>query len=107
MKHLIISLIFLLFGSISFAQTDVELAEYYFNNGDFEQAKLYYEQIYKSDRSNKVYEKYLATLIALEELEEAEKMVKKKLKSSKVKAEAHVDLGALYKQFGDKDKANK
>ncbi|MDP4586820.1 MAG: hypothetical protein NWS86_01460, partial [Flavobacteriales bacterium] len=50
---------------------------------------------------------YLATLIALEELEEAEKMVKKKLKSSKVKAEAHVDLGALYKQFGDKDKANK
>lgn len=107
MKHLFLSLLFLLFGSISFAQTDVELAEYYFNNGDFEQAKLYYEQIYKSDRSNKVYEKYLATLIALEELEEAEKMVKKKLKSSKVKAEAHVDLGALYKQFGDIDKADK
>ena len=107
MKHLFLSLLFLLFGSISFAQTDVELAEYYFNNGDFEQAKLYYEQIYKSDRSNKVYEKYLATLIALEELEEAEKMVKKKLKSSKVKAEAHVDLGALYKQFGDRDKAEK
>ncbi|MGB1032154.1 MAG: hypothetical protein ACPGWM_06050, partial [Flavobacteriales bacterium] len=40
----------------SIAQSDKELAEYYFNNGEYEQAKLYYERIYKTDRTNKVYE---------------------------------------------------
>lgn len=107
MKCLLSSFFFLFLGSMVLAQSDLELAEYYFNNGDFEEAKLYYEQIYKSNRSNAVYENYLATLVALEELDEAEKIVKKKLKSSKVKANAYVDLGALYKQFGEEEKAKK
>ncbi|NQX91268.1 MAG: tetratricopeptide repeat protein [Flavobacteriales bacterium] len=89
------------------AQTDLELAEYYYNAGEFEQAKLYYESIYKSNRTNKVYERYLECLIALEDFEEAEKIVKKKLKSSRNAAGAHADLGALYKQFGETDKAEK
>ena len=86
MKCLLSSFFFLFLGSMVLAQSDLELAEYYFNNGDFEEAKLYYEQIYKSNRSNAVYENYLATLVALEELDEAEKIVKKKLKSSKKKS---------------------
>lgn len=89
----------------SHAQSDKELAEYYFNNGEYEQAKLYYERIYKSDRSNKVYENYLQCMIAMEQLEEAEKIVKKKLKSAKNKANAHIDLGDLYKKFGEDSKA--
>ena len=97
--------LFLLTAAPSFAQTEMELAEYYYNNGEYEQAKLYYERIYKNNRSNKVYENYLECLIALEQLEEAEKIVKKKLKSSKNKANAHVDLGSLYKSFGKDEKA--
>jgi len=90
---------------VSHAQSDKELAEYYFNNGEYEQAKLYYERIYRSDRSNKVYENYLQCLVAIEQLDEAEKIVKKKLKSAKNKANAHVDLGNLYNKFGEDDKA--
>jgi tetratricopeptide (TPR) repeat protein len=69
---------------VGFAQTtDYDLAEYYYNNGEYEQAKLYYERIYKTDKSNRVYNSYLETLVALGDLETAEKMVKKKIKSAK------------------------
>lgn len=91
---------------VGFAQTtDYDLAEYYYNNGEYEQAKLYYERIYKTDKTNRVYTSYLETLVALGDLETAEKMVKKKIKSSKKTANAHVDLGELYKKFDKLDDA--
>ncbi len=91
---------------VGFAQTtDYDLAEYYYNNGEYEQAKLYYERIYKTDKTNRVYESYLNTLIALGDLETAEKMVKKKIKSGGKSANAHVDLGELYKKFDKLDDA--
>ncbi|MFM1931211.1 MAG: hypothetical protein RL226_514 [Bacteroidota bacterium] len=89
----------------SVAQSDEELADYYFANGQYEQARLYYEKIWKTNRTNKVYENYLNTLIALEDLEEAEQLIKKKLRTSTDVATAHVDLGALYLQFREDDKA--
>lgn len=90
------------------AQADIELAEYYYNNGQYEQAKLYYEKIYKSNKTNKVYEKYLATLIALGDLGTAEVMIKKKIKRTKYNvATVHVDLGDLYLKFGEEEKAYK
>jgi tetratricopeptide (TPR) repeat protein len=89
----------------SLGQTDVELAEYYYNNGEYEQAKLYYEKIYKSNKTNKVYTKYLNTLVALGAFEEAEKVVKKKLKAKGNNANAYVDLGELYKKFGKEEEA--
>lgn len=81
------------------SQTDMELAEYYYANGEFEQAKLYYEKIYKKDRTNRVYENYLGTLMALNNFEESEALVKKKLKSTKDKSKILVELGSLYAHF--------
>lgn len=94
----------LLAGEIS-AQDDLELAEYYYNNGRFEEAKLYYEKIYKTNKTNKVYSNYLNTLIALNDFEEAEKMVKKKIKSQNDDGTAYVQLGDLYTRFDKKDDA--
>lgn len=106
-KHInYITLILALFVSVtSFAQSDLELAEYYYKNGEYSSAKLYYDKIWKSNQSNKVYEKYLGTLVALNEFEAAEKLVKKKLRSKNNTANAHVDLGSLYLQFNDDEKA--
>lgn len=101
-----LSSLFILLSVVGFAQTtDYDLAEYYYNNGEYEQAKLYYERIYKTDKTNRVYESYLNTLIALGDLETAEKMVKKKIKSGGKSANAHVDLGELYKKFDKLDDA--
>lgn len=88
-----------------FGQADLELAEYYYNNGEYQQAKLYYDKIWKSNQSNAVYEKYLGTLVGLGELDEAEKLVKRKIRSKRDNATAHVDLGALYLQFDQDEKA--
>lgn len=93
--------------SVGSAQSDIDLAEYYYSNGDFEQARLYYDKIWKTDKTNRVYEKYVATLIALGDFKEAEDMVKRKLKTKGDKSQAHVDLGSLYLQIGRDEDAEK
>lgn len=85
--------------------TDEQLAEYYYEQGQYEQALLYYEKIYKTNRSNRIYEKYLGSLVAMGEFEDAEKLIKKKLKSSRSKSPVYVELGELYRQFDKPEEA--
>ena len=61
----------LMFGMSNRAhsQTDMELAEYYFNEGSYPQAKLYLEGIWKKNKTNAVYTMYYATLLALDDFE--------------------------------------
>jgi tetratricopeptide (TPR) repeat protein len=87
-------------------ESDLELAEYYFNQGMYEQAKLYYEKIYKSNQTTKVYQNYLKSLIALNDFEQAEKLAKKKIKDNAKDAKAYVSLGSVYKQFNKIELAN-
>jgi tetratricopeptide (TPR) repeat protein len=84
-------------------ETDMELAEYYYTQGMFEQARLYYEKIYKTNKTTRVYTNYLNTLIALNDFEEAEKLAKKKIKEDSKDGVSYVKLGDLYKKF-NKDK---
>lgn len=86
--------------------TDLDLAEYYFKEGEYASAKLYYQEIYKKNTTNRVYEKYLKTLIGLEEYDEAEKIAKKKLKRRIDKASGHQELGELYKIINKLDEAD-
>lgn len=87
------------------AQDDLDLAEYYYNQGQFEQARLYYDKIYKTNKTNRVYTNYLNTLIALDDFEEAEKLVKKRLKTDSDDGTAYIQLGELYKRFNKPDEA--
>lgn len=98
---------FLLIAQLAYAQEDLDLAEYYYNNGQFEQAKLYYEKVYKTNKTNRVYTNYLNTLIGLDDFDEAEKLVKKKIKTSNEDGVANVQLGELYKKFNKKEDAEK
>lgn len=86
-------------------ETDMELADYYYNQGMFEQAKLYYEKIYKTNKTAKVFNNYLNTLIELREFEEAEKMAKKKIKDDAKDGVGYVKLGELYKKFNKPEEA--
>lgn len=97
---LALCLIFLM-SNISSAQTDMELAEYYYNNGSYEQALLYLGDIYKKNRTNKVYTMYYESLLAMDQFNEAEKLVKQRIKRMHInsKSPAYVDLGSLYQRF--------
>ncbi len=99
-------LIFLASAPALFSQeTELELAEYYYSQGLFEQANLYYEKIYKTNKTNRVYNNYLNTLIALNNFEEAEKLAKKKIKEDSKDGVGYVKLGDLYKKFNKPEEA--
>ena len=85
-------------GATLQAQSDLELATYYYNSGAFEQARLYLDNLYKQDPST--YDMYLNTLLELEDFEAAEKLVKGRLKKRRDKSMAQVDLGSLYLRIG-------
>jgi tetratricopeptide (TPR) repeat protein len=105
LKHFILLVFLGLTGSAFAQETEMELAEYYYNQGMFEQAKLYYEKIYKTNKTAKVFNNYLNTLIELREFEEAEKMAKKKIKDDGKDGVGYVKLGELYTRFNKPDEA--
>ena len=117
MKHAkrIIYGLFLLTTGLSFssadvsAQTDLELAEFYYNEGSYEQAQLYLVEIYKRNKTNAVYQMYYQSLLAMDDFEGAESLVKKRLKRmhKNSKSTAYVDLGSLYLNFDKPDLARK
>ena len=89
------------------AQTDLELAEFYYNEGSYPQAKLYLDGIWKKNKTNAVYQMYYATLLALDNFDTAEKVVKERLKRrhKNSRSTALVDLGSLYLHFDKRDAA--
>ena len=88
-------------------QTDLELAEFYYNEGSYPQAKLYLEGIWKKNKTNAVYTMYYATLLALDDFDTAEKVVKERLKRrhKNSRSTALVDLGSLYLHFDRREQA--
>lgn len=104
-----IFLLLILFGgfsTITFSQnSDLQMAQYYFEQADFEKAKLYYEKLYANSSSREVYSQYVNTLIELNEFDEAIKITKKKARTEKFGAFYDIKLGVLYEQQGNKHKA--
>lgn len=102
---LILFIVSLLIPSAMSAQDDdLSLAEYYYNEQLYEQAKMYFEKIYKSNKTAKVFNSYLNTLIALKDEEGAIDLAKKKLKDDK-DAINYVKLGHVYEQFNHPEQA--
>lgn len=104
----VIALLVLLLGGVTTscsAQTDMELATYYYNNGSYAQARLYFDKLWKRDKSAATYEMYINTLLELEAYDEAEKLVKTQLRSRKDQAMAQIDLGDLYLRIGQLEDA--
>ena len=87
------------------AQSDLELAEFYYNEGSYEQAKLYLEQLWKKNKTKKVYEMYYASLLAMDDFDRAEKLVKSRMRNQQTRATAYVELGQLYLHFNQEIEA--
>ena len=81
------------------AQSDLELAEFYYNEGSYEQAKLYLDQLWKKNKTKKVFDMYYASLLAVNDFESAEKLVKSRMRNKNTRATAYVELGQLYLHF--------
>lgn len=103
------SLICLFFGMFTFvlsAQTDYDLAENYFNKGEFEKALILYQKLHKSSptNSNLVF-RIIEIQQELQHFDEAETLIKSQL-STRKKPQMLVELGYNFQRQNKIEKAN-
>ena len=108
MKFLL-GIVFIWISSFSFAQgeTDQQLAQHYYSNGDFEKAKMYYAKIYDKDPSKFNFNRYFDCLNQTGDTKEAEKVLKKQSSANRYDIEYKVLLGQFYEDNKEIDKAQK
>lgn len=104
-------LLFILFvslTSLSFAQDggDQQLAQHYFQNGEYDKALMYYEKLFDQDPSKFNFTRYLECLIQTGDLKEAEKTLKKQARIHKNDSEYQIKLADFYESQGKTEEAN-
>ncbi len=108
MKKLII-LTFLLrsFCLSAQSETDIQLAQHYFINGEFDKATSYYEKLYSSQSTKIYFTRYLECLIQIKDFKTAEKTIKKFISQNKNDMEIQVVLGEFYEDIDEPQKSAK
>ena len=105
MKKIFCSVL-LLFSLVVFAQND-QLAQNYFDKGDFEKAKISYEELLKTQPSNSYYfQKIIECYQQLQLLDQAEALIQERLKQYN-QSNLLVELGYNFQLKKDSDKAKK
>lgn len=87
--------------------TDEQLAAQYYQQGDYEKAVLYYEKLYRKQPTDYYYEQLFKSYTGLQDVAAAERLVKDHQKRRKDDPRFPIDLGSLYRQIGENDKAEK
>jgi tetratricopeptide (TPR) repeat protein len=109
MRYFITAILFLSMVHVAIGQPDPNhsLAIQFYKNGEFDKAAVLFEDLYKKNASTDYYYRYYYNcLIKLEQYTKLEKIVKKQIKSNKKNPTYKVDLGYLFSQKGDLEKAN-
>lgn len=101
--------VFLFCGHLTvFAQdTDEQLANYYYGNGDCEKALPYLEKVYQKNPSKFVFSRYLECSRQLSGEKEVIKLLKNQIKAFPQEYEYQVSLGTEYERQGDQRNAEK
>lgn len=104
-----ISFLFLLFATLTFAQTetDQQLAQHYYINGEFEKARTYYEKLYEKDPSKLNFSRLYECIDRANDTKEAEKLIKKQLSANRNDLEYPVLLGQFYENNNEPAKGQK
>lgn len=104
MNKLFFVLILVISASFLKAQ-DNRLAQQYFQNGEYEKAASIYDKLFKKSKSDFYFDKYIGSLIALENYDECEKAIRKQIKVKPQSVNLYVTYGNLYEIQGEKEKA--
>lgn len=77
----IVFITFCVFASLSVSAQDknLQLAQQYYIQGDFEKAVIYYEKVYQKDQSHPNFTRYYECLLKTDNSKEAEKIIKKQI----------------------------
>lgn len=93
-------------ASLAQSQQDIELANQYLKNGEFDKAILYFDRLYSQQPIDKFYENLLLCHVELGDFKSAEKLAKNHLKKNNNPA-VYVDLGRIAEKQQDAKKAEK
>ena len=103
--HSLITILCLLFFSISFGQSE-ELAENYFDQGEYEKAEAVYAKLHRNNPGHQGWLMgYVESLQAQGEVTEAEKLLKRYLAEVGEYPNIQIELGYLYDKQEDSLKA--
>src|SRR6476469_2099605 len=92
-------------NTIAQESSNPELARQYFINGEYDKALIIYDQLYHVKNGDQIfYKEYLNTLLKLKKFDDAEKIIKKKIKED---PKYRLDLGQLYLEKGEAPEADK
>jgi tetratricopeptide (TPR) repeat protein len=107
--RILVGILFMIISFFSFTQgeTDQQLAQHYYSNGDFEKAVMYYVKIYDKDPSKINFNRYYDCLMQTGDKKEAEKILKKQSNNNRFDIEYKILLGQFYEENNAVDKAQK
>lgn len=107
MKRIIIFLILIISSLGLKAQLSSEeaLAMQYFQSGDFEKAAILYEKLFNRTKNTNFYDPYFNSLLKIKQFNEAEKLSRSLLKSNPGNFTYSVDIGRIYQEKGNQEKA--
>jgi len=88
-------------------QTNEQLAAYYYDHGEFEQAAQLYEGLYKQTSNKYYYQRLLTTYMELGEYKSATRLVERRQKSNPKDLYLLVDEGKVYLRQEQTKKATK
>jgi pentatricopeptide repeat protein len=94
---------------VTYAQGSSEelMAQHYYQRGEYDKALSVYQKLFNQGRSqSKYYDYYFNSLVKLKRFDEAEKLVKKMMSTYKGNFVYQVDMGRLYKEQGQQNKAD-
>lgn len=87
--------------------SDEQLAEEYFNQGEFAKAELYYEKLYGQIPSSFHFSRYYESLLGQDKYDAAEKLIKRFIRKNPQDLTLRIELGQLYNRLGENEKAEK
>jgi len=101
---LLISIVFVL----SLSGQNSRLANQYYNTGEYEKAaELYLKLFQKNNKSDTYFNRYIESLLAIEEYQQAEAAIKKEVKRRPSDTQLIVTYGNLFEKMGDTQEADK
>ena len=106
-KIILVALLFSQISNLSLAQpnNNWQLAQQYYNSGEYDKAIVYFEKNYDFDPMG-TYPDYLKCLITMKDYDKAERVIKKQMKKTPDVSPIIVELVQLYELKGEKTKAD-
>ncbi len=98
-----------LISAVVFSQTetDIQLAQHYYLNGEFTKALVYYEKLYANEPSKVYFSRYLDCLVNTGDKKGAEKIFKKQTAANPSDLVLKIQFYFFYKGTQDLEKAKK